>query len=381
MVPSIMANQTYRKDTTFFLWNGSPNRPWQYVEHADTSASSPKKARGGLDLRPNPFTWSHRTSSIPAVFSPNYARETVPPEKMALSQLPSYSDLASKTVVISLTNEALARFTGKVRKHNANLGVTLASWKQSVNMITDRTNKISKILDRSIKSLEKMSPSKLRRIRAQKSASAVLEGEFGWKPLVDDIQAGFGTLARNPPDSQWVRSVSKGTVTGVQTDWGQAGLSAWYRRLFIEHYRVTVSGRAVITSQNAHLANRLGLLNLPGVAWDLIPWSFVVNMFTNMAQMVNSLTAFAGVDIRDGSTTQSVFADVRQRVQANPAYSTYVGACECDCIVVYKRRYLGIPTPKFQWRVPELNLELAVIAASLMLQKLNRLNRLVGYVP
>jgi hypothetical protein len=293
----------------------------------------------------------------------------------------SYADISSRPVVVALTNEALARFTGKVRKHNANLGVTVASWKQSSDMIRDRSQRIANIFDRRIKAVGKMSPEKLRRIRAQGTASAFLEGEFGWRPLLDDIQAGLGTLARNPPDSQWIRSSAHADVPWTYSTVGNTGLSAWLKQDALEKYLVTISGQVTIESQNAFLANRLGLLNLPGVAWDLIPWSFVVNMFTNMSQMVNSLTDFCGVTVISSSTTQSVLADIRQQVLDNPANSTYVGSCGSRLRIKYRRRTLGLPTPKFQWRVPDLNLELAAIASALVVQKLNRLNRLVGYRP
>lgn len=373
-----MANQSYSKSLTL-PW-GPSSSTWENISHFDTSVSSPKKPSGGLDLRPNPHIWDHRVSSIPWLSTPDVTREPVPISRMSpLSQF-YYGDIASRDIVVGLTNEALARFTGKVRKHNANLGVTLASWKQSSDMITDRTHKISDLLDRRYKVVEKMTTAKRRRIRVQNTASAFLEGEFGWRPLVEDISSGLGALARDPADSQWIRVSSTGEAPWKWTE-TDASQSSWLWQEGNESYRVTISGQVVIQSQNTFLANRLGLLNLPGVAWDLIPWSFVVNMFTNMAQMVNSLTDFCGVTVIRSSTTQSVHADIRQRAAANPAFSTYVGQCGSHFYVTYRRRTLGLPSPQFQWRVPKLNLELAAIAASLMLQKLNRLNRLVGYRP
>ncbi len=296
-------------------------------------------------------------------------------------QVNRYEDIASRSVMVGLTNEALARFTGKVRKHNANLGVTLASWKQTADMIGGTSKKIAGIFDRRIKEVEKMSPERRRRIRVQGTAGAFLGFEFGWVPLVQDIQAGLGTLARNPPDSQWIRSVAKATTPWEYSDRSNPNLTAWIEQKGQEYWLCTISARVRVTSQNLFLANRLGLLNLPGVAWDLIPWSFVVNMFTNMAQMVNSLTDFVGVSLDMSSTTKSVFADISQRAVSNVNFPTYRGNCESSQIYKKRVRTLGVPTPTFQWRVPNLNLELVAILAALPLQRINKLNSLVGYRP
>lgn len=376
MVPSTMANQTYSTTVTGLAGNQS----WQTVSHKDTSVSSPKKPSGGLALRPNPHDWDHRTSSVPRVF-PGPTGKMPQLARMDSISLARYSNIEQRPEMIRITNEALARFTGKVRKHNANLGVTLASWKQSADMIGGASKKIAGILDRRIREVEKMSPERRRRIRVQGTAGAFLGVEFGWIPLVDDIKAGIGTLARSPPDSQWIRSVSK-TTTSWKDENTPPTYSTWLYVTGREDWKCTVSGRVKVESQNLFLANRMGLLNLPGVAWDLVPWSFVVNMFTNMGQMVNSMTDFVGVTIDASSTTKSVFADISERVGINPAYAhLQEGTCECEQLYKKRVRSLGVPSPKFQWRVPELNLELVAILAALPLQRINKLNRLVGYKP
>lgn len=373
MVPSTMANKNYFSRIPFQWVGGTTN--WTTIQHLDSSTSSPRGPDGQLALRANPHTWDRRTSGLPSGWGFSPSGPWVIPDYMGDAARDRYSDITGRSVMISATNEAIARFTGKVRKHNANLGVTLGSWKQSQNMIIDRSRAIASIFDRRIRTVRTMSQQQRRRIRAQDTASAYLEGVFGWVPLVDDIKAALGTLCRNPPDTQWVKSavILTDKVNRIQTD-----NSTW--QVLTEEdlvYRCTVSGRVTIVNQNLFLLNRLGLLNLPGVAWDLVPWSFVVNMFTNLGQMVNSLTDFVGVQIDNSSTTRSVNATLRISSRPYPG-SGYTGNWRVLQKYTYRVRGAGVPTPTFQWRVPNLDLGLVAIAAALPLQRINKLNAMIG---
>lgn len=274
----------------------------------------------------------------------------------------------------SLQNAALARFTGKIRKHNASLGVTLASMKQSRDMIIDRTEKIANIFTK----VERLGRSKgLKQTTREFNrgrASDFLEGEFGWMPLVTDISDALGALSRDPRPG-WYSAKAKATHQLARSK-----QDSFYDWAWTETGEIwcTVGARCKFTNPNAYLANRLGLLALPGVAWDLIPWSFVVNMFTNMGAIVNSFTDFMGVEMDSGSVTK-VSKIQRDWVNtSNGGTPGPSGYSQGSMVEVQRSRVLGVPTPIFEMRVPEMNLELAGIAISLILQKVGAINRLFG---
>jgi hypothetical protein len=258
--------------------------------------------------------------------------------------------------------------------------MTIASWKKSREMIEDRSGKIADIFERRGRHISRMSWWERRKILAQNTAGAFLEGEFGWVPLVQDIQDSLGTLGRDPPFKFWVKRDAKVVDQYKLTNRNNPDLTIWTDRLFTERYRVTVSGAVKVESENLFLVNKLGLLNLPSVAWDLVPWSFVLNMFGNFNQMIGSMSDFAGVTITGSSTTTSLRAQVDQWTVPNPnqppAYRRY-GAAWNSQFYVKKSRVLGVPTPKFYWRAPELSLETLAIAAALPLQRLQKIDRLV----
>lgn len=345
------------------------------------SEKSPR-VNGKLDLRANPHL--HSTTVIASCYrDPSFTLGAEMWLDAQFSACPGQTD----AVWTPLTNEALARFTGKVRKHNASLGVTLGSWRESRNMIVDRTQKIAKIFTKVehnlMKDYDRMSPKQRaarRRALSRDRASDFLEGEFGWLPLVTDISDALGALGQSP-HNQWIRSRSKGEHRLSSL---YAPSNAEYGKAVAEegNLSVVVSARCVFDSPNTFLANRLGLLALPGVAWDLIPWSFVVNMFTNMGQLVNSVTDFVGVTVSNVSLTKSAVVTQRSNLWASKL-GNQRGSFGSEQVLkhsLYKYREVrpNVPKPSFQLKVPELNLELALIAISLILQKMSRINRLVG---
>lgn len=376
MVPSIMANKHW--------YNYQDNTPYPQTVaamHKDTSYNSPfKPGTKTRLLRPNVFSWDHRVIVNEGAFGPwaQYLRYGIGTQVQGNDPNDGYF---SGPTMTRLTNEALARFTGKVRKHNASLGVTLASWKQSVDMIKGASEGCSDVFHRRFEQVATMKPARRKRILISGSASAFLGAEFGWVPLIQDIQNALGALSRNPAWPLWVQATVKTSdITSSKIIEDPQTKQVWYRTFYPE-YRVCVGGRCIVTSENVWLANRLGLLNLPGVAWDLVPWSFVFNMFNNMSQMVNSLTDFCGVTIDMSSTTKSVRTRVLHKRIYEGTYPGYWGYAKAHIDYVRKARTLGLPSPKFMWKVPDLNLELVAIAAALPLQRLRKLNQLVGYNP
>jgi len=286
-------------------------------------------------------------------------------------------EINSDPLCTELDNKAIARFTGKVRKHHASLGVTLGSIKQSRDMLTDRTQKLASFLSERVKAAERL-PAKVRRRKmVEGRAGDILEWEFGWVPLVEDIKAGLDTLSRDlPPGWMSARATARYYNVVKRATAGYTGTITTEGTVMS-----CLSGRVQVTNPNLFLANRLGLLNLPGVAWDLIPWSFVVNMFTNAAQMINSVTDFIGVACDNMSMTRTSF--VERKAEYYGTAPVRPGMSKSDCWEKRKRRVTssGVPAPKFELRVPELNLELAVIASSLILQRTSRLNVLFGAKP
>jgi hypothetical protein len=294
---------------------------------------------------------------------------------------PTYA-LGSQVVFYwpSQVNEALARFNGRVRKGSASMGVTLASWKQSRDMIVKRSKDAGRALDGAYKSL-KNSPSRRRQLRRSREplANEVLEVEFGWKPLAQDFRAALTTVCQDGIPPQYVRGVAQ--RDGLL--WSYQGSDVLETRTGSS--RVTVAASVSISNPNLWLLNRLGLINPITVIWDLVPWSFLVNMFVNVNQMVSSITDEVGLDITDKSTTYSS-NQILESFRYGPGNFIDLHGRSLRGLLVGQSRVKergrfrevgSFPAPSWVVKVPDLNWELAVIATSLLLQKAQRLNNLI----
>lgn len=342
--------------------------------HYDTSRSSPRE-NGKIIFQANPHYWVHRREELFS-YSPDF--EFSGACRDAATPIVDLSSSLNPTV-IALRNNVLARFTGKVRQHNAALGVSLGSMGQSRDMINDRVQKIHDYFTEEVRRARKLKPKQLaarRRKAIGDRASDFLEAEFGWAPVLSDIRAGIGALAREPKPG-WTHASSRARIYVEEVNIGPEYAYDAIKQIDGE-IRCTVAARVSYENPNVHLANRLGLLALPGVAWDLVPWSFLVNMITNMGQIVNSITDFIGVTMDNGSTTDTSTATRTDFLFAGRAPGQYPTSGWARSTVHEKLKYrgLGLPSPTFQMRVPEMNLELGGILISLILQKMGTLNRI-----
>lgn len=284
---------------------------------------------------------------------------------------------------------ARGKLDAKLRHGKADLGVTLGSWRQSWDMIAKRGRQAATSLERVTRRLERDRHA-TGRIRAHRRirdrnrdqsrfrgdnnyletpANLVLEGEFGWLPLFADAANAFGVMTKPLPNG-WVTGRARLAIfDSVESLGNPYTLQTWSGSA-----KCTIACNVRVDNPNLWLANMLGLLNAPGVAWDLVPWSFVVNMFTNLGQIANSFTSHYGLEFENISTTNSV----EFLIEELKRYSGNGSPSRTNNLVKRKVREGGaIPSPPLIFRMPELNLELALIGVSLAIQQVSRITRLL----
>ena len=278
---------------------------------------------------------------------------------------------------------ALAKFTGKLRKGSASLGVTAGSWGQSSAMIRTRLGQASRALSNVHAKLLK-DPKRLRKIRKDGPdpiANLVLEGEFGWRPLIQDIRSAVGVLAGDSIPPCWISGRQRAVIS--ESYWSPKVANNTSGRETRERWdgsaMVTLAATCSVSNPNAFLLNSLGLLNPFVVAWDLIPWSFVVGMFVNVQAMLNSLTNEVGLSVLNKSTTRSCKTTYDQYLAYYTTNRKLLATGGQTVTSAWKSRTIGShPAVKLQVRVPELNSEQLVIAASLVMQRFKTINKLIA---
>lgn len=133
----------------------------------------------------------------------------------------------------------------------------------------------------------------------EKSISSIwLEFWMGWAPLVGDI---FNCLevATGEMPPFLVRGTS-GYQTTYQGREGQGWIRTWDMDAFV---RVGLRADVYIVNPNLALLNQFGLANPASIALAIIPFSFVLEWFVNLQQVLNTWTDFLGFELRNQQTT------------------------------------------------------------------------------
>lgn len=168
----------------------------------------------------------------------------------------------------------------KVRGHDFNLGTTLAECRESFAMISGAARGVSDILSGIGRSAKKRG---LKRGDTQAYIqSKWLEYRYGWMPLLSDAYnaaEAAASLLRDPTD--WV---SAGAKRSAPLEWsspifGGSFLQGEGTRSKLVHCRL---------KGDLSLADHFGLDNPLSIAWELIPYSFVVDWFMPIGEYLET---------------------------------------------------------------------------------------------
>lgn len=131
--------------------------------------------------------------------------------------------------------------------------------------------------------------------RGSKSvASLWLEYHFGWSPLVQDIYGSLDVIAGTPPvyvNSKFTASATKtGEYVDVYKPYKLFTKQVWSCGV---KYQCNVE----VTSPGSLKLSQLGIVNPLSVAWEVVPFSFVVDWFLPVGRFLESMTDTVGLKI------------------------------------------------------------------------------------
>jgi len=171
-------------------------------------------------------------------------------------------------------------------------------------------------------------------------ASTWLEYHFGWEPLVKDVGAAIEVLTETTCK---LRVKANSSDTLVYQDGGPLPSFNIY------HHRVRtvvkMQANVQVDNPNLHLASQLGFVNPLSIAWELVPFSFVLDWFSNVGQVLGALTDFAGVSFTGAFTTVYQVIDKVERGYGNWDVSPFHQNLTAVYRSTYINRYPEISTP------------------------------------
>lgn len=198
---------------------------------------------------------------------------------------------------------------------------------------------------------------------AKNFANNYLEFHFGWSPLVTDIGNAVEVLQSVWPPMNVTASAKQLKKWRTATSYGYNDYSctaSWRLQTKVE-----------VTNPNYNLANQLGFTNPALVAWELVPFSFVLDWFVNVGDFLSSFTDLSGYSLKDSQRT--LFSVTEQTNKplinyTNHPYRATVGVMR----FVYVERIVGaFPNTILRVRDPwSLSPRRGLAAISLLLQKM-----------
>jgi len=203
-----------------------------------------------------------------------------------------------------------------------------------------------------------------------KASDLWLELHFGWAPLVSDLHTVANLFTRGTPNrvtataqgqGDWVEKVPDGLrVSG--------SISIAFK----------IGAKVSVRNQHLHTAEAAGLLNPLSVAWELVPFSFVVDWFTDAGAVLASASDFAGLELSEAYVTQHRVCTATEWLRDWDRDSqTWVMTHPKTILAVRTQRSLGIESPRLLLRsFPDVfkSVVRAATAVSLLVQELRRLD-------
>lgn len=249
--------------------------------------------------------------------------------------------------------KAYGKFRSEVYAVSAELGTNIAERQQAVEMIATSADRLrrawnfmrrgdfSKFLkELKVKALPKHRRHPPRRKvwdSAEGAANLWLEYHFGWDPIVKDIYSTVDLLQRDVPADV---AIGRGTARNSKFASGRNMLNydIKYR------YRYLIQAEWEIVNPSLHLATSLGLTNPVATAWEVVPFSFLVDWFIPISQFLNQYTDFYGIKMIDAFTTLS------QKSEGSAFFVAIDGSVsdsgnQGHCLSYRVTRSLGITVP------------------------------------
>lgn len=197
-------------------------------------------------------------------------------------------------LTIPATTGELNRVRAKLSQRGVNIAQMLGEYKQTASLFSE----LAPDLVRLTKAFVTKSPRLLFGNKKLHQVSGhVLKYQYGARPLVQDMHDSLAALRRRLLDDVYYQE-RVAFKRSLETGWTQIATIPYPNNLYVENLAYRVSGFVQghvygrVKMDRSLLFNSLGtfgLTNPASLAWELLPWSFVVDWFVNVGNVLASM--------------------------------------------------------------------------------------------
>lgn len=266
----------------------------------------------------------------------------------------THSSLRMRTLA-QIEAQALTDCLNRVQQGKVNLAQAFAERRQTANLVSGTARRLAAGINALRKgnvagALRALgSPSNRNRLSTRDIADQWLEIQYGWKPLLSDVYASVDRLRKKDEDiSRYIMTAKrmvteKSSRTDITTysDSRRSQTSSYDRSYFVRlDYRVK---HQVVASMSS-----MGVLDPLTLAWEILPWSFVVDWFLPIGNYLTAHSATQGLVFLGGSKTlrDYIVTDATWSAAGTRTKSLHASARSVEKSIS-RSVYVSSPTPKF----------------------------------
>jgi len=271
---------------------------------------------------------------------------------------------ASNTTLLGLRTEASLRqqsesdCLNRIQSGKVNLAQAFAERRQTANLFVGTARRIAA----SINALRKGnvtgalravgSPSNRRTLSSRDIADQWLEIQYGWKPLLSDVYASVDKLRKKDEDVNRYMLTAKRRVSS-NGGWTNEFTGNDCVRRIVETAEASLFTRLDYRVQHSVVNSmaQMGVLDPATLAWELLPWSFVVDWFLPIGNYLTAVNATRGLAFVGGSrshrTVTSSDVTWRRAPGASSSFKEVRGVGKQTVKNISRSVYLSSPTPRF----------------------------------
>jgi len=226
-------------------------------------------------------------------------------------------------------NSARARLAEKVNNMSVNLAQAFGERRQTADLMISTASRVAEAA-RALRhgrlgdftralSLSNVSKSAWKRVQKtpidKRLAHHWLEFQYGWKPLLQDLYGAAELLAQHSQERYTTSNTGTASSRSVYFDKGSPGFSPETLSRVNTRTKLSLT-YAMDSASKAGLAST-GISNPALLAWELLPYSFVVDWFVPVGNYLQALNAFSGFVFVDGWQVSSTLKNYQQTWYGN----------------------------------------------------------------
>jgi len=296
----VWSETTYR---SVIPWTNSltgwKNPNWKSQVKAVVSATTPADGRR-VEVEYSPCHAEVKgttTAIVPGLFQPwTYFRHMIESQNIAYGD--SAVEINNGTIsTTAANNQAIARLYDALNSipSPARAGEDFGEWKQTVDLFRHPLAPVRKLLTSVLKNHSLALKARNLKSLGKGLSDVYLEYQYGWKPLASSLASGLVALQNREKFAVYVpfRVTGKSSANPTTRRGGSTMIPTQTRITDEVHVKYQgVWGAESDTIPTRTVSESLGLTfrEIVPTIWNLIPYSFLIDYFTNIGDIISSIT-------------------------------------------------------------------------------------------